>query len=67
MVWEGENVIEVMRQLIGKINFKEVLSGMIWGDYGMFVGKNIIYGFDFFESVECEINIFFKNEELVLY
>lgn len=43
MVWEGENVIEVTRQLIGKTNPKEALPGTIRGDYGMFVGKNIIH------------------------
>ena len=46
MVWEGENVIEVTRQLIGKTNPKEALPGTIRGDYGMFVGKNIIHGSD---------------------
>lgn len=40
MVWEGENVIEVTRQLIGKTNPKEALPGTIRGDYGMFVGKH---------------------------
>ncbi len=29
MVWEGENVIEVTRQLIGKTNPKEALPGTI--------------------------------------
>ncbi len=67
MVWEGENVIEVTRQLIGKTNPKEALPGTIRGDYGMFVGKNIIHGSDSLESAEREINIFFTNEELVSY
>lgn len=58
MVWEGENVIEVTRQLIGKTNPKEALPGTIRGDYGMFVGKNIIHGSDSLESAEREINIF---------
>lgn len=39
MVWEGENVVEVTRQLIGKTNPKEALPGTIRGDFGMFVGK----------------------------
>lgn len=54
MVWEGENVIEVTRQLIGKTNPKEALPGTIRGDYGMFVGKNIIHGSDSLESAERE-------------
>ncbi|MCC8351361.1 MULTISPECIES: nucleoside-diphosphate kinase [Bacillus] len=67
MVWEGENVVEVTRQLIGKTNPKEALPGTIRGDFGMFVGKNIIHGSDSLESAEREIHIFFKDEELVSY
>lgn len=67
MVWEGENVVEVTRQLIGKTNPKEALPGTIRGDFGMFVGKNIIHGSDSLESAEREIHIFFTDEELVSY
>ncbi|MCC2928708.1 nucleoside-diphosphate kinase [Bacillus mojavensis] len=67
MVWEGENVVEVTRQLIGKTNPKEASPGTIRGDFGMFVGKNIIHGSDSLESAEREIHIFFKDEELVSY
>lgn len=67
MVWEGENVVEITRQLIGKTNPKDALPGTIRGDYGMFVGKNIIHGSDSLESAEREIDIFFKQEELVPY
>ncbi|MFF0881828.1 nucleoside-diphosphate kinase, partial [Bacillus velezensis] len=55
MVWEGENVVEITRQLIGKTNPKDALPGTIRGDYGMFVGKNIIHGSDSLESAEREI------------
>lgn len=53
MVWEGENVVEITRQLIGKTNPKDALPGTIRGDYGMFVGKNIIHGSDSLESAEA--------------
>lgn len=56
MVWEGENVVEITRQLIGKTNPKDALPGTIRGDYGMFVGKNIIHGSDSLESAEREIH-----------
>lgn len=52
---------------MGKIRLYEVVFGIICGDFGVIVVKNIIYGFDFLESVECEIVIFFKEEELVDY
>lgn len=41
--------------------------GIIWGDYGLIVDKNIIYGLDLSESVECEISLFFESEELIFY
>ncbi|MBG9818086.1 MULTISPECIES: nucleoside-diphosphate kinase [Bacillus] len=65
MVWQGEQVVDVTRQIIGKTNPKEALPGTIRGDYGLTVGKNIIHGSDSPESAEREINLFFKQEELI--
>ncbi|WLR43740.1 nucleoside-diphosphate kinase [Bacillus carboniphilus] len=67
MVWQGDHVIEVARQMMGKTNPKEALPGTIRGDYGMFVGKNIIHGSDSLESAEREIGLFFKEDELISY
>ncbi|MCM3027884.1 nucleoside-diphosphate kinase [Bacillus safensis] len=64
MVWQGDQVVDVTRQIIGKTNPKEALPGTIRGDYGLTVGKNIIHGSDSPESAEREINLFFKQEEL---
>ncbi|WP_282061287.1 nucleoside-diphosphate kinase [Bacillus pumilus] len=64
MVWQGEQVVDVTRQIIGKTNPKEAPPGTIRGDYGLTVGKNIIHGSDSPESAEREINLFFKQEEL---
>ncbi|MBD3858653.1 nucleoside-diphosphate kinase [Bacillus sp. 28A-2] len=64
MVWQGEQVVDVTRQIIGKTNPKEALPGTIRGDYGLTVGKNIIHGSDSPESAEREISLFFKQEEL---
>ncbi|MDM5298537.1 nucleoside-diphosphate kinase [Bacillus pumilus] len=64
MVWQGEQVVDVTRQMIGKTNPKEALPGTIRGDYGLTVGKNIIHGSDSPESAEREINLFFQQEEL---
>ncbi|TYS33963.1 nucleoside-diphosphate kinase [Bacillus pumilus] len=64
MIWQGEQVVDVTRQMIGKTNPKEALPGTIRGDYGLTVGKNIIHGSDSPESAEREINLFFKQEEL---
>lgn len=67
MVWEGENAIEISRQMMGKTNPKDALSGTIRGDFGLTVGKNVIHGSDSPESAEREIQLFFKAEELVEY
>ncbi|MGM9987507.1 MAG: nucleoside-diphosphate kinase [Bacillaceae bacterium] len=67
MVWQGDNVVSVARQMMGATNPKDSLPGTIRGDYAVFMGKNIIHGSDSVESAEREINIFFKEEELVQY
>ena len=67
MVWEGENVIATARQMMGKTNPQEALPGTIRGDFGLTVGKNIIHGSYSKESAAREIQLFFKEEELVSY
>ena len=67
MVWEGENVISTARLMMGATNPKESAPGTIRGDFAVTVGKNIIHGSDSPESAAREINLFFKDEELVTY
>src|SRR5690625_1747610 len=44
MVWEGENIINIARLMIGATNPQEALPGTIRGDYGMTVSRNVIHG-----------------------
>ena len=67
MVWQGENVIGTARLMMGVTNPKDAAPATIRGDYGLTVGKNIIHGSDSHESAEREINLFFKQDELVEY
>jgi len=67
MVWEGEDAVNVCRNMMGKTNPKESAPGTIRGDYGMQTGRNIIHGSDSVESAEREISIFFSPGELVEY
>lgn len=67
MVWEGENVISTSRLMTGATNPTESAPGTIRGDFAVTVGKNIIHGSDSTESASREINLFFKEEELVTY
>jgi len=67
MVLEGENVISMVRTMMGATNPKDSAPGTIRGDFGMTIDKNVIHGSDSPESAEREINIFFKPEEIVEY
>ena len=67
MVWEGEDVISISRNMIGATKPQEATPGSIRGDYAVTVGKNIIHGSDSPESAKREINLFFKEEELIDY
>lgn len=67
MVWEGQDIIQASRKMIGVANPQESEVGTIRGDYGMIVRKNIIHGSDSIESAKREINLFFRDEDLIEY
>ncbi|MEC7836002.1 MAG: nucleoside-diphosphate kinase [Chloroflexota bacterium] len=64
---EGENAVEVSRNLMGATNPKEAAPGTIRGDYGLTIGMNIIHGSDSLESAARELAIFFENSEILGY
>lgn len=61
MVLEGDNAIQVCRNIMGKTNPSESPPGTIRGDYGMVTGVNIIHGSDSAESAKREIGVFFPE------
>jgi nucleoside-diphosphate kinase len=67
MVWQGDNVIKVARDMMGKTNPVDATAGTIRGDFAVSVGMNIIHGSDSPESAEREMNLFFNKDELVEY
>ena len=67
MVLEGFNAIELVRNMMGKTNPAEATPGSIRGDYGQFIGRNIVHGSDGKDTEEFEINLWFKPEELSKY
>ncbi|GEP78439.1 nucleoside-diphosphate kinase [Staphylococcus carnosus] len=67
MVVEGENVVEVIRNMIGKTNPTEAAPGTIRGDLGLTVGRNVIHGSDSVESAKREISLWFEPNELSVY
>jgi len=67
MVWEGRNVVTIVRRLIGATNPQEAAPGTIRGDFGIDIGRNVIHASDSPESAAREIAIHFKPAELFPY
>ncbi|RTE10458.1 nucleoside-diphosphate kinase [Paenibacillus whitsoniae] len=67
MVWEGDQVIQLSRTMIGKTNALEATPGTIRGDFAVHTRLNLIHGSDSPESAEREINNFFRPEEIMKY
>ena len=67
MVLEGENVIAMVRTMMGATNPKDSPPGTIRGDFGMTIDKNIIHGSDSPASASREIGIFFAEKEIAMY
>jgi nucleoside-diphosphate kinase len=67
MVIEGDDVISLIRKMVGATNPKEADLGTIRGDYAVDTGRNIIHASDSPRSAKREINLFFKQEELLDY
>ena len=65
MVWEGEGVVTAARKIIGATNPLNAEPGTIRGDYGISIGRNLIHGSDAIETAQREINLWFKEEELI--
>jgi nucleoside-diphosphate kinase len=67
MVWEAEGIIEMSRKMMGSTFGYSAEPGTIRGDFGNSTLYNLVHGSDSVETAECEINLFFKPEELVSY
>jgi nucleoside-diphosphate kinase len=67
MVLEGNNAIEMVRGMMGKTNPQEAAQGTIRGDFGQFIGRNIVHGSDGPDTAKFEIDLWFKPEEISNY
>ena len=56
---EGDNVINAIREIIGKTNPKEADAGTIRGDFGISITENSIHASDSSESFDKEVNVVF--------
>ncbi len=67
IVFEGENAVQVVREMCGPTDSKKAPKGTIRGDFGTDVQANIIHASDSKETAVAEIARFFKKEELFSY
>lgn len=67
MVLEGENVVTMVRAMMGATNPQDSSPGTIRGDYGITINKNIIHGSDSTASAAWEIGLFFSANEIISY
>jgi nucleoside-diphosphate kinase len=67
MVLEGINVIEMVRAMTGATDPQKAAMGTIRGDYGQFIGRNIIHASDGKDTAQFEINLWFSPEEIASY
>jgi len=65
MVWEGENAIARIREIMGATNPEEAAEGTLRKLYGTNIGENAVHGSDSKESADYEITFFFNRLELV--
>lgn len=65
MCWEGSNVVQCGRALLGATNPAESAPGTIRGDLSIETGRNICHGSDSTDTAANEIKFWFKPEEIV--
>lgn len=61
MVLESDNVIDVIRRMVGDTDGQTAASGTIRGDYSLSKAENVIHASDSVASAEREIKHFFPN------
>lgn len=67
IVLEGFNAVEMVRNMMGKTDPQKAEVGTIRGDFGQFIGRNIVHGSDSIENAQKEIDLWFSEEELASY
>lgn len=67
MVWEGDNAVKTGRKILGATKPFDSNPSTLRGDNCIDVGRNIIHGSDSTEAAQEEIDLWFKDDELVTW
>lgn len=65
MAWQGENVINIARAMMGATDPAKALPGTVRGIYALNVEHNVIHGSDSPESANRELALYFKDDEIL--
>ena len=63
-VLEGENAIQLNRDIMGATNPKQAAAGTIRADFAASIEENVVHGSDAPETAKNEIAFFFSEAEL---
>ena len=66
-VWEGKDVVEVVRLIAGVTNSRQAQPGTIRWDFSMSIGNNVIHASENLEAANEEIARFFNEDEIYSY
>ena len=64
-VLDGENAVNLYRELMGSTNPKDAKVGTIRNEFAIDIQENSVHGSDSDENAKIEIDYFFNNEEIV--
>ncbi|MHA1721634.1 MAG: nucleoside-diphosphate kinase [Candidatus Baldrarchaeia archaeon] len=67
MILEGENAIQIVRNMIGATDPSKADPGTIRGDYALTITKNVVHAADSVESAKREIKVIFGTEKPIEY
>ena len=65
LILEGENAIQVNRDLMGATDYRKAAAGTIRADFAQEIEANIVHGSDSPENAAIEIAFFFNALEKV--
>lgn len=63
-VFEGEQVIERIRKIMGSTDPKKAEKGTIRGDFGLDIEHNTVHGSDAVATAQYEIKLYFTEKEI---
>jgi nucleoside-diphosphate kinase len=65
--WEGLEVVDTVRKIVGITKARQAEAGSIRGDFAMSVSCNVIHASDSIENAMKEVLRFFNPEEIYGY